>query len=114
MDRLAPLNCGTCRTCCLGDTILLMPGDDPASYKTKMTPSGRALAKGKGGNCVYLTSKGCGIHGRAPRMCREFDCRKYALEVSRRSPEAQRAAMAHPRIERTVEEGRKRLGLAQA
>lgn len=67
----------------MGDTITLMPGDDPAAFKTKLIAGKRQLAKGRDGNCVYLGKTGCQIHGQAPEMCRRFDCRRYFLNVSR-------------------------------
>lgn len=83
MDATVP--CNGCIRCCLGDTIRLLPGDDPSQYQTiphPLQPGALALAKGADGNCVYLTAAGCSIHGRAPRMCREMDCREIARRVS--------------------------------
>jgi hypothetical protein len=107
VTQLPPLNCAGCRTCCLGDTVLLTPQDDPARYKTKRTDRGLALAKGKDGNCVYLGKRGCQIYGRQPAMCRAMDCRAYAL----RRPDLavlSGAALA------TAREGRRRLALLGA
>lgn len=61
--------------------MFLGPDDDPNHYQTLKGADGRLqLAKGETGNCVYLTKQGCGIHGRAPKMCQVFDCRLYALQ----------------------------------
>lgn len=77
--QLPKLNCNGCRKCCLGEMIVLMPGDDPTQYKTKMLQGKHILKHGKDGNCVYLGKRGCQIYNRQPAMCRMFDCRKYAL-----------------------------------
>jgi len=111
---LPPLNCGGCRTCCLGDTITLLPGDDPAQFKTKLVDGRRQLAKGKDGNCVYLGPKGCKIHGRAPQMCRLLDCRKYALIFKTLGPEDQAVRRAMPGISATLDEGFRRLACIRA
>lgn len=103
--NLPPLRCNGCRTCCLGDTVLLTPRDDPRQYKTKRTERGLELAKGKDGNCVYLGKRGCQIYGRQPTMCRAMDCRTYALRRPQLS-ELSGAALA------TAKEGRRRLAAA--
>lgn len=93
---LPSLDCAGCRKCCLGDTITLLPGDDPAAYKTKLIDGKRQLAKGRDGNCVYLGKSGCQIHGRAPYMCRRFDCRQYFLDAERLGEAAVQARLAKP------------------
>lgn len=105
MTTLAPLDCAGCRKCCLGDTITLVPGDDPSLYKTKLVDGQRILAKGRDGNCVYLGPKGCRIHGRQPVMCRVFDCRRYAQAKAG-------AVETSPGRLAVIAEGRRRLGLA--
>lgn len=107
---LPPLNCAGCRTCCLGDTVALHPGDNPAAYKTKLVDGRRVLAKGKDGNCIYLGPKGCTIHGRQPQECRAFDCRKYALMFEGWEPAQQQARLDHPRMRKAIAEGQRRLG----
>ena len=37
------------------------------------------LAHKPNGECLYLDGGGCGIHDRAPSMCRSADCRSIAL-----------------------------------
>ena len=37
------------------------------------------------GRCVYATAAGCSIHGRAPAVCREFDCRRAVRAMPARS-----------------------------
>lgn len=77
--------CNGCRACCKGQRVNLHPelGDDIDTYMILPTragndgPIGWMLAHKQNGDCWYLTSKGCSIHGRAPHECREFDCRKW-------------------------------------
>lgn len=105
---LTPLSCGGCRKCCLGDTITLMEGDNPAHYKTKLVEGRRVLRKRKDGNCVYLGARGCTIWPKQPTMCRKFDCRIYALGIAA-MPQDQRSS----RLERpSAREGITRLQAA--
>jgi len=77
--------CNGCTACCQNDLLVLHPemGDDPASYETMeaINPvTGApclALKHKPGGGCIYLGDGGCTIHGRAPAICREFDCRRF-------------------------------------
>lgn len=76
--------CNGCTLCCRGDAISIHPelGDDASQYQTvphcipSMADKGvRMLAHKPDRSCIYLTATGCSIHGRAPALCREFDCR---------------------------------------
>jgi len=99
--HLPPLKCGGCRACCIGDTIKLQPGEDPAQYKTRLVNGRHELRKGKDGHCVYAGKAGCKIQARKPLSCRLFDCR-VAYEHALQMPEgpARDAWMAAPPIER--------------
>lgn len=111
-----PIACAGCRKCCLGDTITLVEGDDPSSFKTRPSTSvfpgsiGRELRKGKDGNCIYLGKSGCQIYAGRPRMCREFDCRTYALRVTAMSPDDRGSRLLRP----SVKEGLSRLAQINA
>lgn len=83
----AQVPCGTCKLCCQGKTaVLIMPeyGDDASTYETTDRPvpdfppmEDVLFLKFKpNGDCFYLGDNGCTIHGRAPYMCRIFDCRE--------------------------------------
>jgi Fe-S-cluster containining protein len=66
----------------------ILPDDDAASYQTAMCYSpGKApyliLDRRANGDCVYLGEAGCTIHGRAPRACQDYDCRKLFLNSDR-------------------------------
>ncbi|HGX3708931.1 TPA: YkgJ family cysteine cluster protein [Escherichia coli] len=84
------LPCNGCTACCRGDAISIHPelGDVADDYETvphyipQMAEKGvRMLAHKPDKTCVYLTETGCSIHGRAPALCREFDCRKMAKKL---------------------------------
>ncbi|ENW4943614.1 YkgJ family cysteine cluster protein [Salmonella enterica] len=86
----AHVPCNGCTSCCRSDAISLHPelGDVVADYITEphMVPQMAAdgivmLAHKPDGSCVYLTDAGCGIHGKAPALCREFDCRKWVRRM---------------------------------
>lgn len=82
--------CNGCTLCCRGDAISLHPelGDDPTQYQTEphVVPALAAdgvlmLAHKPDLSCIYLTETGCSIHGNAPALCREFDCRKLVKRM---------------------------------
>lgn len=58
-------------------------GDRPEEYDTieignPLTGEPcQALRQRPNGACIYLGIAGCTIHGRAPALCREFDCRRF-------------------------------------
>jgi uncharacterized protein len=64
-------------------------GDDVESYRTRAVrnpTTGRwvhALQQRPDGSCVYLEAGRCSIHGRAPNICKVFDCRGVALMGTR-------------------------------
>lgn len=83
---MSEIPCNGCTKCCHNDLIMLHPelGDDPKKfdcYPVKHPFTGKpgwALSKKLGPtmDCIYLGKTGCTIHGRAPAICREFDCGK--------------------------------------
>ena len=82
---VATVPCNGCTRCCRGDVVRLLPGDDPSQCQTTphpRLPGHLALARNANGDCVYLTDAGCGIRGRAPRMCQEMDCRVIAQRLT--------------------------------
>ncbi len=79
--------CNGCRACCRYEMIPLQDGDDPRMYEHRVitTPIGdlAVLKRQPNGDCIYLGVDGCTIHGRAPVVCRAFDCRAwYAMQTS--------------------------------
>lgn len=76
------LECNGCTACCRGDKIHLLPGEDPANWET-VERDGRHWLKRVDGNCVYLTDNGCSIHGKAPEMCKRFNCIEYFKGLTR-------------------------------
>lgn len=80
----ATVPCNGCTACCKRENVFLLPehGDDIASYDAEeaISPFNGKMAmrlKHKpNGDCVYLGDNGCAIYGRAPAMCKVFDCRR--------------------------------------
>jgi uncharacterized protein len=94
----ADVPCNGCTACCRNDLLFLHPelGDDAGSYETMpaVNPitgrAGLALKHKPDGGCIYLGEKGCTIHERAPAICREFDCRRFYLNLLRETTRAER------------------------
>ena len=91
--------CNGCTACCKHDLIMLHEemGDIPQAYACEPMTNpltgfvGWALKRKADGSCIYLGETGCSIHGRAPAVCKEFDCRlmlKNFLSIPR--PERRR------------------------
>lgn len=87
----AMVPCNGCTACCKGDAISIHPelGDVADDYETvphfipELAKKGvRMLAHTAEKHCVYLSPAGCKIHGKAPALCREFDCRKMAKRLT--------------------------------
>lgn len=55
------------------------------------------------GECIYLTASGCGIHGRAPDICRRMDCRVLVLLTPAHVRE--RRVAENPHMARVYEAG---------
>lgn len=88
--QAANVPCAGCTACCRSDAISLHPelGDLVDAYQTEphmvpqMAAEGiRMLAHKPDGSCVYLGEQGCTIHGKAPALCREFDCRRWVRSM---------------------------------
>lgn len=89
-DAVVP--CNGCTLCCRGDAISIHPeqGDNPADYQTvphfipELAAQGVLMLAHKADkSCVYLGAGGCTIHGKAPLLCREFDCREFVRRLGR-------------------------------
>lgn len=94
--------------------LMLHPelGDDPKQYLTEpcINPitgkPGSMLRHKEDGGCVYLGESGCTIHGRAPAICRKFDCR--AMFVQMGAAAAKRAITSGLVSQSVMDAGRKR------
>lgn len=76
--------CNGCVRCCRADAVRLLPGDIATLYQTEphpYMPGELMLAHKANLDCIYLGEKGCTIHERAPRQCREMDCRVIAKKI---------------------------------
>ena len=76
--------CNGCVACCKRERIILGPDDDAGQYITvpALGPGtgykeARMLAHKENGDCIYLGDAGCTIHGHAPKVCQQFDCRDW-------------------------------------
>jgi uncharacterized protein len=90
MTERARVPCNGCRACCQGgELVVLFPerGDELDTYDAITVDSTAGtitvLKHKPNGDCVYLGERGCSIHGRAPAVCRVFDCRRYFLSLPR-------------------------------
>ena len=79
--RVADVPCGKCQLCCK-TLIVPLSAEEYEDYDWAWITTrdgnrlGRALKRKPNGDCVYLGEQGCTIHGRAPHVCRRFDCRE--------------------------------------
>ena len=104
--------CNGCVLCCVRQRVPLIDGDDPADYAHHAETFGdvtlNVLDHKPDGSCVYLGPDGCTIHGRAPKVCREFDCRgAYLMHDRHERRRRVRLKLADPRV---YEAGRARVG----
>ena len=113
MTALGDVPCGTCHHCCRNEVIVLLPdeGDDITQYEHDVmeTPHGNVstLKHKPNGDCIYLDATGCSIHGRAPMICRTFDCRRWYQSHTR---EVRRNMISHrPATRHVFNAGRDRL-----
>lgn len=113
MSRTGDVPCGPCRACCRTDVALLPEeGDKLDSYDHiwRTLPEVGMIAflrKKENGDCIYLDRDGCSIHGRAPHICKIFDCRVFFLS----HPRAERRNMSrnNPESRKILNAGRERL-----
>lgn len=90
----AMVPCNGCTACCINDLIFLKPefGDRVEDHAGNTVEASNPLTgergvalkhkpKREGGGCIYLGPTGCTIHGRAPAVCRAFDCRRLYLSL---------------------------------
>ena len=126
MKPVAPLPrtdvpCGTCRLCCKVHFVFLneheydqydwgwcmRTGQDGKQYAV-----GRVLNRKPNGDCIYLDDNGCTIHDRAPKVCREFDCRTLFLRSDRNG---RRLAIKNGEVKHEIfEQGRLKLKETEA
>ncbi|MFZ0454404.1 MAG: YkgJ family cysteine cluster protein [Ignavibacteriaceae bacterium] len=75
--------CNGCTLCCRGDAVKIDDEDIEKGYQVEPHPYVRGelmIAHKENGECIYLVENGCGIHDRAPLLCRSADCRSLALK----------------------------------
>lgn len=102
--------CNGCTACCKAELIILHPesGDKIETYETMDVTHplthrpAKALARQANGWCIYLSETGCTIHDRAPAICREFDCRRFAKMIGNRAAR-RRAAVGNDVVRAGIE-----------
>jgi Fe-S-cluster containining protein len=72
--------CGACTACCWNEVVPLTAADNPRDYDTEWLNGWRVLRHRPDGACVYLGKRGCRIWTKRPKVCRAFDCRRFALQ----------------------------------
>lgn len=107
-----PIKCGSCTACCKRDVIKLYDTEDPTSFKWHMEGGFKVIDRKQDGECIYLTPKGCEIHGSAPLVCQRFDCRV----LFQNTPKTQRRIRIeqNPSMEEVYSAGKKRIKLMRA
>lgn len=118
--------CDGCTECCKTDQVILRPeaGDDLSAYEIEYIASALypdrpvpALKRDpRTGHCIYLTDKGCAIHGRAPWTCRRFHCARMFKALGRLTRAKRDALWERGDVleEAIVERGRDRYHLARS
>lgn len=72
--------CGDCVACCTAYEVLIGTDDTPDAYDTVTGTTGRpVLRRQADGACVYLLDGRCAIYERRPGVCRQYDCRAFAI-----------------------------------
>jgi Fe-S-cluster containining protein len=105
----APIKCGSCTACCKRDTVKLFDDEDAARFNWHLEGGFRVIDRKPNGECIYLTPKGCSIHGDAPVICQSFDCRVLFAETPK---EKRRIRIAlNPTMREVYDAGKKRISL---
>lgn len=120
MSKAGDVPCGPCHACCKTDVALLPEeGDKIEEYDHVWItlpdgppdgPRSTTLAflrKQPNGECVYLGRDGCTIHGRAPHICKIFDCRVFFLSHNR--AERHNMSKHNPESRKILNAGRERM-----
>lgn len=100
---MSDVPCNGCTACCKHDDVFLRPGENPRDYLVERgwnALTGEAgwrlqhKSKRDGGGCIYLGDSGCTIHARAPKVCKEFDCR-FVFTMLEELPRPMRRRLMH-------------------
>lgn len=91
--KAADVPCAGCTLCCKNELLVLHPemGDEVTAYEYQVVinpltgQQACALKQKPNGDCIYLGEHGCTIHGAAPAICKEFDCRRVFLNAGDRN-----------------------------
>lgn len=106
----ATVPCGSCRRCCQGNSIVMLlehEGDWVATYEHEIVDlpgagRGPILKRRPNGDCIYLGEQGCTIHGRAPVICKVFDCRNAFAAFMQHAPSDRRRMIKAGAIDKDI------------
>lgn len=108
LDSRNVVPCGTCTLCCWFDLTLIEPAEQAREHyrvREVVVPelgTVLALERKADGSCTYLTEAGCAIWDRAPRTCRDFDCRLWAQQLDALPRPQRRRLLAKSALKRAV------------
>jgi hypothetical protein len=106
----ARVPCGSCRRCCQGNSIVMLlahEGDAVETYQHEyvdLPGAGRGpiLKRQANGDCIYLGETGCTIHGRAPVVCKVFDCRNAFMTFMEHAPSDRRRLVKSGALDKDI------------
>lgn len=83
-DKLIQLSvpCNGCTMCCKSAKLALVihNPNEAQFYNTFINDSGEhEIVRKQNGECIYLRTNYCSIYEKRPTLCKEFDCRGYAI-----------------------------------
>lgn len=102
----ASVSCGTCRACCKQDRIVLNDAES-GRFAWHQEGQDRVLDRKAGGECVYLTARGCSVHDAPPDICARFDCRVLFLLTDKER--RRQRVKENPTMREVYEAGKRRL-----
>lgn len=103
--------CGSCRACCKQDRIVLSEAESDR-FAWHMEGADRVLDRKASGECIYLTARGCAVHGAPPDICARFDCRVLFL-LTDKAKRRQRIT-ENPTMREVYDAGKRRLETLEA
>lgn len=106
----ATVPCGSCRRCCRGNSIVMLlahEGDAVETYQHEIVDlpgagRGPILKRKENGDCIYLGEQGCTIHGRAPVICKVFDCRNAYMAFMQHAPSDRRRMIKARAVDKEI------------
>ena len=79
-EEAVSVPCNGCTACCHRQLVVLTP-EEMDLFPHVFERGLFVLRRRENGDCIYLAEGGCSIHGRAPKVCQEYDCRVEFLNT---------------------------------